>query len=154
MEKFRQFIAKLGSVKRLALLSFLCLLFQAVLFYLGLFVCLSVIQPNPPTMFEENTANSYSRFMFLIVPLIIFFSAFVSSFSVFSMIMPKGFWRQMIIPALMVGLIQIVAVFFSIALLFAVLIYGLHFIFAVVPVLLLLIFSIMFGINSAYKIVK
>jgi hypothetical protein len=91
MERFRQFIAALGSTKRIALLSFLCLTLHALAFGLGLFVCLSVIQPNPPTMFEENDANSFSRFMFLIVPLILFFSAFASSLSIFSMITPKIF---------------------------------------------------------------
>ncbi len=151
MERFRQFIAGLSSTKRIALLSFLCLTLQAVLFFLSLIVCLSLIQPNSPTMFEENTANSFSRFMFLIVPLIFFFSAVVSSFSIFSMMTPKSFRRKLIFPAFMVGLIQIVSLFFSVALAFIILIYGLPFIFAVVPICLFIIISVIVGNNLAFK---
>ena len=153
MEKFRQLIAALGSTKRIALLSFLCLLFQAVLFYLGLLVCLSVIQPNSPTMFEENDANSFSRFMFLIVPLILFFSAVASSFSIFSMIMPKGF-RRLIVPALIVGLIQTLPLVFTIPLSLMLFYFGLHFVFAAAPIYLFIIISVIVGNNLAFKEVK
>jgi len=144
MERFRQFIAALGSTKRIGLFSFLCWTLQALAFGLGLFVCLSVIQPNPPTMFEENDTNNFSRFMFLIVPLILFFSAFASSLSIFSMITPKNF-RRTVIPALIVGLIQLVPLVFTIPLSLLFFYYGLHFIFATAPIYLLIIISVIVG---------
>ena len=145
MEKFRQFIAALGSIKRLALLSFLCLTLQAVAFGLGLFVLLSIIQPNPPTMFEENTANSFSKFAFLIVPLILFFSAFVSSFSIFSIITPKGFRRKTIIPAFIVCLIQALPLVLTIPLSLMLSYFGWHFIFAAAPIYLVILISVIVG---------
>lgn len=154
MEKFRQFIAALGSTKRIALLSFLCLTLQAVLFCLGLIVCLSVIQPNPPTMFEENTANNFSKFAFLIVPIILFFSAFMSSFSVFSIIMPKGFRQRAIIPAILVGLIQTLPLLLTLPLSLLLFYYGLHFVFAAAPIYLFIIISVIVGNNIAFKEVK
>ena len=144
MEKFRQFIAALGSTKRIALLSFLCLTLQALAFGLGLFVCLSVIQPNPPTMFEENDANSFSRFMFLIVPLIFFFSAVASSFSIFSMMIPNGF-RRLIVPAFIVGLIQTLPLVFTIPLSLMLFYFGWHFIFAAAPIYLFIMISVIVG---------
>ena len=151
MERFRRFIAQLGFFKRIGLLSFLCLVLQAMVFGLGLFVCFSLIQPNPPTMFEEDSWKSYSRFMFLIVPLNLFFSAAASSFSIFSMIMPKGFRQQTIIPAVLVGLIQTLPLVFTIPLSLMLFYFGWHFVFAAAPVYLFIIISVIVGNNLVFK---
>ncbi|CAN5510011.1 hypothetical protein BH10ACI1_BH10ACI1_03730 [soil metagenome] len=144
MEKFRQFINELSVIKRIALLSFFCLLLQAVVFYFSLFICLSIIQPHPPTMFEER-ANSFSNFMFLIVPLILFFSAFVSSLAIFSLATPKESRRKIIFPAFVTGLIQTLPLVITIPLTLILAYFSWHFVLALAPIYLMILISLIAG---------
>ena len=144
MEKFRQFIGELSLIKRIALLSFLCLLLEAAVFYFGLLICLSIIQPHPPAMFDER-ANSFDNFMFLIVPLILFFSAFVSSLAIFSLVTPKDFLRRIIFSAFVTALIQTLPPIITIPLTLILAYLGWHFVFFLAPIYLMILISLIAG---------
>lgn len=144
MEKFKEFVSKISLIKRIALLSFLCLLLQAIVFYLSLIICVAVIQPNSPAMFDKEL-NSFDNFIFYIVPLILFFSAFVSSLVIFYLATPKPFQRKIFFPALITGLTQTAPLTILIPLTFLLVFYGLNYVLAFAPIYLTIFIALILG---------
>jgi hypothetical protein len=153
-EKFRQFIFRLGTFKAVALLSLLCLIFQAAVFCLSLIIAVYIIEPHLPTLHSDEAWNSHNNFIFLFVPLVLIFSTFIGSMAVFSIIIPKkNRWRS-IIPAFAVAIIQVGLTCFTLPLFFLFLFYGFHVVFAAAPLCLSLILPIVAGNLLTFKAVE
>jgi hypothetical protein len=153
-EKFRQFIFRLGTFKAVALLSLLCLIFQAAVFCLSLIIAVYIIEPHLPTLHSDESWNSHNNFIFLFVPLVLFFSTFIGSLAVFSIIVPKKSRWWSIIPAFAVAFIQVGLTFFTLPLFFLFLFYGFHAILAAAPLCLSLILPHVAGNILIFKSVE
>lgn len=153
-EKFRQFIFRLGTFKAAALLSFLCLIFQAAIFCLSLIIAVYMIEPHSPTLHSDEAWNSHNNFVFLFAPIVLFFSTFIGSLAIFSIIVPgnKRLWS--LLPAFAVALAQVGLIIITLPLFFLFLFYGFHAVFAAAPLCLFLILPVVAGNALIFKSVE